>query len=66
VARERSAASNGQTRLQGFADDSGDHPALRLTRAQAHALRRSAPLTPTQFKSLRQLAEQGINPLRRI
>ncbi|MEA2194465.1 MAG: hypothetical protein QOG42_899 [Solirubrobacteraceae bacterium] len=37
-----------------------------LTPAQDHALRRSAPLTPEQFKSLRQMAARGINPVRRI
>jgi hypothetical protein len=35
-----------------------------LTRAEAHALRRSAPLTPGRFKALGQSAEQGVNPLR--
>jgi predicted nuclease with RNAse H fold len=45
----------------------GDSAArLGLTRAEAHALRRSAPLTPAQFKELRRLAEHGVNPLRRI
>jgi hypothetical protein len=39
---------------------------LGLTRAEAHALRRSAPLTPSQFKQLRRLAEHGVNPLRHI
>ncbi|MEA2221400.1 MAG: hypothetical protein QOJ35_4026 [Solirubrobacteraceae bacterium] len=37
-----------------------------LTRAELHALRRSQPLTPAQFKSLRRLAEQGVSPLRHI
>jgi predicted nuclease with RNAse H fold len=37
-----------------------------LTRAEEHALRRSAPLTPSQFKTLRRMAEQGISPLRHI
>ena len=41
------------------------HPS-RLTRAEEHALRRSAPLTPSQFKALRQVAEKGGNPLRHI
>lgn len=36
-----------------------------LTRAEAHALRRCAPLTPEQFKAKRLLADQGIHPLRR-
>lgn len=38
----------------------------RLTRAEAHALRRSEPLTPAQFKELRVLAERGVNPLGRL
>jgi hypothetical protein len=38
----------------------------RLTPAQEHAMRRSAPLTPTQYDELRRLAEQGGNPLRRF
>jgi hypothetical protein len=38
--------------------------AANLTRAQAHALRRCAPLTPEQFKAKRILAAKGINPLR--
>jgi predicted nuclease with RNAse H fold len=37
-----------------------------LTRAEAHALRRSAPLTPAQFRQLRLLAEQGVSPLRHL
>jgi hypothetical protein len=37
-----------------------------LTRAEAHAQRRSAPLTPQQFKELSRLAEQGISPLRHL
>lgn len=37
-----------------------------LTRAEAHALRRSEPLTPSQFKELRLLAEHGVSPLRRL
>jgi hypothetical protein len=39
---------------------------LELTRAEAHALRRSAPLTPAQFRELRLLAEHGISPLRHL
>ena len=38
---------------------------VSMTRAQAHALRRCAPLTPKQFKAKRRLADLGINPLRR-
>ncbi len=29
-------------------------------------MRRSAPLTPQQFKELRRLAEQGVSPLRHL
>jgi len=36
-----------------------------LTCAEAHALRRSAPLTPNQFAALRRRAELGISPLDR-
>jgi len=38
----------------------------RLTRAEARALRRSAPLTPQQFRELSRLADQGISPLRHM
>jgi hypothetical protein len=38
----------------------------RLTRAEVHALRRSEPLSPAQFKQLRRLAEQGVSPLRHL
>ena len=38
----------------------------KLTRAEARALERSAPLTPAQFKELRRMAEQGVSPLRHI
>jgi hypothetical protein len=38
----------------------------RLTRAEAHAQRRSTPLTPQQFKELSRLADQGISPLRHL
>jgi hypothetical protein len=36
-----------------------------LTRAEAHASRRSAPLTSAQFRALGRLADHGVNPLRR-
>ena len=44
----------------------GSDAQLGLTRAEARALRRSAPLTPAQFRELRLLAEHGISPLRHI
>ena len=37
-----------------------------LTRAEAHALRRSAPLTPALFRQQRGLAEDDATPLRHI
>ena len=40
--------------------------APHFTPAELHAMRRSAPLTPTQYEELRRLAEQGGNPLRRF
>jgi hypothetical protein len=39
---------------------------VELTPAQIHAQQRSAPLTPEQFRGPRQLAEHGVNPLRRL
>jgi hypothetical protein len=44
----------------------GSDVLLGLTRAEARALRRSAPLTPAQFRELRLLAEHGVSPLRHI
>ncbi len=38
----------------------------QLTRAELHALQRSEPLSPAQFKELRLLAEQGVSPLRHL
>jgi hypothetical protein len=65
VARERPTASN----VEPLTDTALGHvrtaalPAL--TCAEAHALRRSAPLTPEQFAALRRRAELGISPLSR-
>ncbi|MDX6679317.1 MAG: hypothetical protein QOE31_3369 [Solirubrobacteraceae bacterium] len=50
----------------------GKHPAggdgsagiARLTPAEMHALSRSAPLTPVQFKAQREVAERRNVPLR--
>lgn len=39
---------------------------LGLTSAEAHALRRCAPLRPAQFKDLRLLVEPGVTPLRHL
>lgn len=65
VAHHQSPASEDQARAQ-IADDPSRDAAAGLTRAKARALRRGAPLTPTQFKQLRHLAEHGINPLQRM
>jgi predicted nuclease with RNAse H fold len=62
VERETPRISN-VVRPEARVDRAPDTP---LTRAEEHALRRSAPLTPTQFKTLRRMAEQGISPLRHI
>ncbi|MBA3748907.1 MAG: hypothetical protein H0W96_15655 [Solirubrobacterales bacterium] len=44
--------------------DGGPRPdSGRLTPAQAHALSRSAPLTPAQFKAHREVAERRNVPL---
>ena len=37
-----------------------------LTRAEAHALSRCAPLTPTEFKERRRAADQGLLSLRGV
>jgi hypothetical protein len=37
-----------------------------LTRAEARALRRCAPLTRAQFKDRGRLAERGVAPLRQL
>lgn len=66
MARERSITPSARSWAQVTADHSSPERALGLTRAEAHALQRSTPLTPAQFKELRHLAEQGVNPLRRI
>jgi hypothetical protein len=42
---------------------SGQSAPDALTRAQARALSRSAPLTPSEFKAMRRVAEQRVDPL---
>ena len=37
-----------------------------FARAEAHPLRRSEPLTPSEFKALGRLAEQGTIPLQAL
>ncbi len=38
-------------------------PGYTMTRAEARALSRSAPLTPSEFKARRRVAEQRVDPL---
>ena len=59
AAQSRSSAGSQSTRRT-------EDPPKGLTRAEMHALRRSQPLTPQQFKSLRRMAEQGVSPLRHL
>jgi hypothetical protein len=47
--------------------DRGDpDPGFGLTRAEARALRRCAPLTPARFKDTGRLAERDAGPLRHL
>jgi hypothetical protein len=64
VARKRPTASNVVPQTQITRERIKTDAWNALTRAEAHALRRSTPLTPAQFRARRRLAEQGINPLR--
>jgi hypothetical protein len=66
VAHDRPSASDVQPPDSVSAQRAGPRERGRLTRAEAHALQRSAPLTPQQFKELSRLAEQGISPLRHL
>jgi hypothetical protein len=65
VARKRPTASNVVPPTQNITEHESPTPSV-LTRPEARALRRSAPLTPGQFKALRRLAEKGESPLRHI
>jgi predicted nuclease with RNAse H fold len=64
VARERPTASNVVPPADANLECTREGDPAGLTRAEARALRRSAPLTPAQFKAMRRRAEQGLNPLR--
>ena len=65
VARKRPVASN-VVPLTEIVPGSAPPAAWdALTYAEAHALKRSAPLTPDQFASLRQRAEPGSSPIER-
>jgi predicted nuclease with RNAse H fold len=66
VARETRSTSQGARPEKAAFQAARSGDARGLTRAEAHALRRSAPLTPEQFRSLRELAERGLSPLRHI
>jgi hypothetical protein len=63
VARERPTASNAVPPADANPECTRVGDPAGLTRAEARALRRSTPLTPAQFKTLRRRAEQGLNPL---
>lgn len=47
-------------------DTGKTEPPGGLTRAQARALSRCAPLTPTEFKARRHAADQGLVSLRGV
>ena len=64
MARERPTASNAVPQADTNPERRRGGDPAELTRAEARALRRSEPLTPGQFKTLRRRAEQGFNPLR--
>jgi hypothetical protein len=66
VAHKRPTASDVVPPIDIANEDIKPEAWAALTRAEAHAMRRSTPLTPEQFKSRRRLAEQGVNPLRRL
>jgi hypothetical protein len=53
-------------RSDGVAAETPGAAVTALTPAEEHALRRSAPLSPTQFEKLGRLAARGINPLRKL
>jgi hypothetical protein len=52
-----------EQRISSRSDGGGQARVGRLTPAEAHALSRSAPLTPAQFRARRQVAEQRNVPL---
>jgi hypothetical protein len=66
VARKRPTASNVVSPIEITPEQAKPYAWAALTRAEAHALRRSTPLTAEQFKARRRLAEQGISPLRHL
>ena len=66
MARERPTASNAVPPAEVTTPErTRDGDPAGLTRAEARALRRSAPLTPAQFKAMQRRAEQGLHPLRK-
>ncbi len=66
MARDRSSNSFHDRRGPTGREPEGPDADRGLTPAEQHAMRRSAPLTPTQFKELRRLAERGVSPLRHL
>ena len=61
MARQRPTASDQQQGHLPRADPSTIHDTL--TRAEARALSRSAPLTPAEFRARRDVAERLVDPL---
>ena len=65
MAREQAARSDeGQGR--GARDTGVPSGSEFLTRAEARALSRCAPLTPAEFKAHGRVAEQSVDPLRTV
>ncbi len=58
----RSDESPGRDRRDGGARKAAEN----LTRAEARALSRCAPLTPAEFKAQARVAEQSVDPLRTV
>ena len=66
MAHERPTASDVVPPIHVVSEDAKPDAWIALTRAEAHALRRSQPLTPAQFKARQRLTEHGISPLRHV
>jgi len=62
----RRAATSEERAPAPAADARAQDPADGLTRAEARALSRCAPLTPAEFKERRQAADQGLVSLRGV
>lgn len=60
--RRRASANESEPAVQPRAAG-GTDPREGLTRAQARAMTRCAPLTPAEFKARRRVADQGVASL---